>query len=147
MDVHSHRAIYVLPCRRSGPPPLLTLSQCGFRRLTPSPDLHAGLTEEPADVWQQTVTVELVALGGVLVLLVRAALRVKAHFHERHYQPVEEKSQGQVELAHDVRIQLSDPRESELAYLVDAKLIREERYDLIEDRARQYMDAIANARA
>jgi 2-dehydro-3-deoxyphosphogluconate aldolase/(4S)-4-hydroxy-2-oxoglutarate aldolase len=30
--------------------------------------------------------------------------------------------------------------------LVDAKLIRENRYDLIEERARQYLDAIAKAR-
>src|SRR5205823_1711623 len=58
-----------------------------FDLYNPFAVLYAWLTEEPTEVWQQTVVLELAALGIVLLLLVRAATRVKAHFHERHYQP------------------------------------------------------------
>jgi hypothetical protein len=45
------------------------------------------LFNDTAGVWERTLGLELAALAVLVLLLARAAWRLQAHFHERHYQP------------------------------------------------------------
>jgi hypothetical protein len=44
--------------------------------------------------WERTLGLELAALAGVGLLLWRASARLQGHFHDRHYQPVVDRSRG-----------------------------------------------------
>jgi hypothetical protein len=58
-----------------------------FHRYNPFSVLEFWLKEDPLVAIDRTVGLELAALAALGLMLVRAASRVKGHFHERHYQP------------------------------------------------------------
>jgi hypothetical protein len=63
----------------------------GLRHLhedNPFSILRAWLTLPPQWVWQMAAIVELGVLVVVGICFVRAAARLKGHFHERHYRPI-----------------------------------------------------------
>ena len=62
----------------------------GFARFhthNPFGVLRWWLSNNAEGAWERTVGLEVAALGTLTLLLVRAASRLQAHFHERHYQP------------------------------------------------------------
>jgi hypothetical protein len=58
-----------------------------FHRYNPFGVMQFWFTEDALVAFDRTVGLEMVALIALVAVIVRAAARVKGHFHERHYQP------------------------------------------------------------
>ena len=65
-----------------------------FHEYNPFGLVRLWFTEAPAGIPGAALWLELAALGLAALLLLRAAYRLKGHFHERHYRPIE-LSQGE----------------------------------------------------
>lgn len=72
----------------------MSMGVTSFHRLNPFAIMERWLENEPADVLMPTLAVELAALAIVLVLVMRASRRLLPHFHERHYDPAEERNRA-----------------------------------------------------
>jgi len=56
------------------------------------------LSEGPETLWRNFITVNAIGAGLVIAFGFRAALRLKSHFHDRHYKPLESNRVDQSEL-------------------------------------------------
>jgi hypothetical protein len=63
-----------------------------FHLYNPFSVIGYWMEQEPQHAWQRALGMELAGLAAVCLLLARAALRLKAHFHEEHYQPAVDRS-------------------------------------------------------
>jgi len=63
-----------------------------FHAYNPFAVLSYWLKEEPATAWQRVVGLEVAAVAGIVILIIRAAWRLQGHFHDLHYQPAVDRS-------------------------------------------------------
>ena len=60
-----------------------------FRDYNPFGVMRTWMTQEGPLGWERLITIQLIAMGVLLLMIWRASSRLQAHFHERHYQPNE----------------------------------------------------------